>query len=228
MLPSACGKDLTRFSRRRSNSEYLGTSLAGVGPVVMTRTKSGLGVEVLWWSQALCNVYNPGDTKVQAIATHRTRPVQCYITAKFEHIPFPNVHIATLEGAYSQVPDDIRADARSPRNNGIIIDSHRPSPATLALLVLLLGMVLELYRTRAEVSDGVIRCSAAVTRTPKGRCFCLAVCMMSGGGNGVCRCLHGRLPVGGWVRVVKMQHLLFRAVRRRWSALLLWRLPHRL
>jgi hypothetical protein len=57
----------------------------------------------------------------------------------------------------------------------------------------------------------------------------LAVCIC-GGGNGVCRCLHGVLPVGGWVRVVKMQDLLFRAVRQ-WSALLLrWRgrLPHRL
>ena len=71
-----------------------------------------------------------------------------------------------------------------------------------------------------------------LTRTPpQWRYVYLAVCM-SGGGSGVCRCLHGRMAVGGgWGRVVKMQGLLFRPVRQWSSALLLWwrqRLPHRL
>lgn len=153
-------------------------------------------------------------------------------TAEADHVPFPDTHVATLESANGKAPNNISTQPRRARHDSIVIDRDRTSPTSLALLVLLLGVILELYSTRTKVTYGMVRRRPGVTRTPEHRrCISLAVCM-SGGGSGVCRCLHGRLAVGGgWGRMVKMQGLLFRPVRQWSSALLLWwrqRLPHRL
>jgi hypothetical protein len=141
-----------------------------------------------------------------------------------EHVPFPNAHVATLKSANSEVPCHEGTDPRRPGDDSIVIDSHGASPAALALLVLLFGVILELYSARAKVTDGMVRCSATVgiTRSPKGGRLCLVICMSRGS---ICRRLHGRLAVGGgggWTRVVKMQGLLFRPVRQWSSALLQW------
>lgn len=73
-----------------------------------------------------------------------------------EHVPFPDAHVATLKSANSEVPCHEGTDSRRPGDDGIVIDSHGASPATLALLVLLLRVILELYSTRAKVTDGMI------------------------------------------------------------------------
>jgi hypothetical protein len=57
---------------------------------------------------------------------------------------------------------EINTNARSARHNGKIIDGYRSSPTALTLLILLLGMVLELYGTRAKVRDGTVGRRAAV------------------------------------------------------------------
>lgn len=56
-------------------------------------------------------------------------------------LPLPDIHIATLESADGTMPDDISANARSTRDNGVVIDGHGTGPAGLALLVLVLGVV---------------------------------------------------------------------------------------
>lgn len=161
-------------------------------------------------------------------------------TAEADHIPFPDTHVATLESANGKAPNNISTQPRRARHDSIVINGDRTGPASLALLVLLLGVILELYSTRTKVTYGMVRRRPGVTRTPEHRrCISLAVCM-SGGGSGVCRCLHECSRVRGWV--VKMQgdlllrHLLLLRAVRRWSRALLlllllrWRqrLPHRL
>ena len=56
-------------------------------------------------------------------------------------LPLPDIHIAALESADGTMPDDISANSRSTRDNGVVIDGYRTGPAGLALLVLVLGMV---------------------------------------------------------------------------------------
>jgi hypothetical protein len=56
-------------------------------------------------------------------------------------LPLPDIHIATLEGADGTMPDDISANARSTRDNSIVINGHGAGPAGLALLMLVLGVV---------------------------------------------------------------------------------------
>jgi hypothetical protein len=56
-------------------------------------------------------------------------------------LPLPDIHIATLKRADGTMPDDISANARSTRDNSVVIDGYRTGPAGLALLVLVLGVV---------------------------------------------------------------------------------------
>lgn len=143
------------------------------------------------------------------------------------HIPFPNVHVATLQCPHGTMPHDVSTDARGTRHDGVIVDGHGAGPATLALLMLILRMILELDGARTSVVDGMVRGRASMTRTPEDGGVWLATCTV--GGKGVRIWLHVRLLAGGW-RLGVRPLVLLRAVGRWSGALLLeWRrLPHRL
>lgn len=53
------------------------------------------------------------------------------MTAEPEHVPFPNTHVATLESADGEVPDNICTNARRAGHNSMVIDSHGTSPSNL-------------------------------------------------------------------------------------------------
>ena len=158
-------------------------------------------------------------------------------------LPLPDVHITTLESADGTMPDDISTNTRSTGHDSIVINSDRTCPACLALIVLVLGMVFQLDRTRASTGKRMVRSRAGVTRrTPKRGCRCVymyMICGKVGMGNGVCRCRC--IEHGGW-GALERELILVRAATRRWSGALLvlllrrwrWRrrrrrqgLPHR-
>jgi hypothetical protein len=167
-------------------------------------------------------------------------------------LPLPDTHIATLKSADGTMPDNISANARSTRHDSIVVNRHRASPASLALLVLFLGVVFQLNRTRASVDDRMVRGRAGVTRTPEGGCrsiyiskhmvvagWCIGKVGMGNGAGFLCRCRCRCIKHGGWG--ARGELILVRAAIRRSGALLLevfwrwrWRgrrrrqrLPHR-
>ena len=56
-------------------------------------------------------------------------------------LPFPDIHIATLESADGTMPDDISANTRSTRDDSVVVNSHGAGPTGLALFMLVLGVV---------------------------------------------------------------------------------------
>lgn len=64
-----------------------------------------------------------------------------HVIQKGVRLPLPDIHIATLESADGTMPDDISTNARSTRDNGVVIDGYGTGPAGLALLVLVLGVI---------------------------------------------------------------------------------------